>query len=180
VRGDEVLGVDEVVDIFRQKTAPAFEVALRLGAICAGAEAGVHDVLRCYSEALGVAYQIRDDLADLEETDGGGDVASRRPSIVLAVACRWAGAAERKALAEAWAAPPCDGRGAAQMRELIDRLGARDGARRLMESYKDRAIRSLCALTSAPLKRLLRRIVAKIFGDVEVMGCCNEHTPRDA
>ena len=31
----------EVLDIFRRKTAPAFDVALRLGAVCAGAGASV-------------------------------------------------------------------------------------------------------------------------------------------
>ncbi len=54
----------EVIDIFRKKTAPAFEVALQLGAIYAGIEAHdeVAEVLAAYSEALGIAYQIRDDL----------------------------------------------------------------------------------------------------------------------
>src|SRR5205823_4335039 len=57
----------QVLDIFRQKTAPAFEVALRLGALYAGTEQHeeVSEVLRAYSEALGIAYQIRDDLSDL-------------------------------------------------------------------------------------------------------------------
>src|SRR6266513_3073726 len=61
------LGSLQVLDIFRQKTAPACEVALRLGALYAGPEQHeeVSDVLRVYSEALGIAYQIRDDLSDL-------------------------------------------------------------------------------------------------------------------
>src|SRR5882672_7402678 len=56
----------QVLDIFRQKTAPAFEVALRIGAIYAGVEEHeeVGEVLQAYSEALGIAYQIRDDLSD--------------------------------------------------------------------------------------------------------------------
>lgn len=59
----------EVLDMFRRKTAPAFEVALRLGALYAGVDAHeeVVDVLRTFSEALGIAYQIRDDLSDLGE-----------------------------------------------------------------------------------------------------------------
>ena len=57
----------EVLDIFRKKTAPAFEVALRLGAIYAGEEQyeEASEVLAAYSENLGIAYQIRDDLSDL-------------------------------------------------------------------------------------------------------------------
>ena len=57
--------VREVLDIFRMKTAPAFEVALSLGAILAGCDEQFHEVLRLFSESLGIAYQIRDDLDDL-------------------------------------------------------------------------------------------------------------------
>src|SRR5260370_34881818 len=73
----------EVLNIFRQKTAPAFEVALRLGAAFAGAEDDVHSVLGRFSESLGIAYQIRDDLEDL---DSSADLQQPRPSLPLAVA----------------------------------------------------------------------------------------------
>lgn len=59
---------EQVLDLFRHKTAPAFEVALQLGALAAGCEphAAVAPVLMAYSRALGVAYQIRDDLEDAD------------------------------------------------------------------------------------------------------------------
>src|SRR5437879_6480350 len=67
VRKPEPLTTLQVLEIFRQKTAPAFEVALQLGALYAGIEQHeeVADALANYSEALGIAYQIRDDLSDL-------------------------------------------------------------------------------------------------------------------
>src|SRR5262245_1835810 len=52
----------DVLEIFKQKTAPAFEVALRLGAFLGGADAETHEVLRKYSESIGIAYQVKDDL----------------------------------------------------------------------------------------------------------------------
>lgn len=69
----------QVLDVFRHKTAPAFEVALHLGALAAGCEqhAVIASTLTAYSEALGIAYQIRDDLEDTS-----GDAAARRPSIL--------------------------------------------------------------------------------------------------
>lgn len=69
---------DEIVEIFRHKTAPAFEVALHLGALAADCEAhtAIASALTGYSEALGVAYQIRDDLEDRAE-----DAAALRPSL---------------------------------------------------------------------------------------------------
>ena len=79
--------------IFRQKTAPAFEVALRLGAAYAEAGDDVHEVLTRYSEALGIAYQIRDDLDDLSSRIGADASRSRRcrspkPSIGRAATTR--------------------------------------------------------------------------------------------
>ncbi len=98
----------EVLDIFRQKTAPAFAVALHVGAIYAGlaAHEEVEETLATYSEALGIAYQIRDDLDDMNggtrssasPSSGGSDgragarpsepsdIAGLRPSLLLATA----------------------------------------------------------------------------------------------
>ena len=44
------------------------------------------DVLQTYSEALGIAYQIRDDLSDLGASGETNDIAGLRPSLLLAVA----------------------------------------------------------------------------------------------
>jgi len=89
-RSPQPLTSAQVLDIFRSKTAPAFEVALRLGSLYAGTDLHeeVSDVLRDYSEALGIAYQIRDDLSDLGETGESNDIAGLRPSLLLAVAMR--------------------------------------------------------------------------------------------
>jgi len=98
----------QVLDIFRKKTAPAFEVALRLGALYAGLEQHeeVGAVLAVYSEALGIAYQIRDDLSDLGAREGKGG-AKGTPGERLAPSTsrgRWLGA-NRGALHRAWSRP---------------------------------------------------------------------------
>ena len=79
-RQPQSLTQHQVLDIFRKKTAPAFEVALRVGALYAGVSAHeeVEDVLHVYSEALGIAYQIRDDLSDLGDTGETNDIAGLR------------------------------------------------------------------------------------------------------
>ncbi|MCB1020079.1 MAG: polyprenyl synthetase family protein, partial [Acidobacteria bacterium] len=81
MREPRPLTAQEVLAIFQRKTAPAFAVSLEIGAACAGADQRVFEVLRKYSDALGVAYQIRDDLDDLESgADGVDDLAALRPS----------------------------------------------------------------------------------------------------
>ncbi len=56
--------VEKVLSIFAHKTAPAFGVALKIAAILADADETLLEAMDHYSEAIGVAYQIRDDLQD--------------------------------------------------------------------------------------------------------------------
>src|SRR6267143_6900174 len=93
----------EVLDIFRKKTAPAFQVALQVGSYFAAGSDELEVIFDRYSEALGIAYQIRDDIDDLAD-DGAGDDGSVRPSLPLAIAFERSHAKEplRDALRNAW------------------------------------------------------------------------------
>ncbi len=174
-----VLSVDEVLDIFRRKTAPAFEVALRLGAAYAGATGAVHDTLRRYSEALGIAYQIRDDIDDLAaEGDAPDDLQALRPSLPLAVARERAKGADADVLTRAWMRTPEPG-DAARLRALVDDAVVADRCRSMLELYKEQAIRTLPELQHASLKGLLRRVVGRIFR-AEIEGWCREFETRNA
>ena len=82
---DSWLTGTQVLEIFRSKTAPAFEVALKIGAAMAGQLEETADVLHTYSENLGIAYQIRDDLDDLGDDSAADNDVSIRPSIILAL-----------------------------------------------------------------------------------------------
>jgi geranylgeranyl pyrophosphate synthase len=171
------LPIAEVLDIFRMKTAPAFDVALSLGAILAGCDEQVHAALARYSESLGIAYQIRDDLDDLRSPMREDLFNGRRPSILPALAeeraknpadaCR-AGLAPPESVGpeESVGQAPPYGRSLSKIESA---------AWRLMEAYKSQAIGSLMALKNANLKGLLRRVIARMFNDFEIMGCCDDH-----
>jgi geranylgeranyl pyrophosphate synthase len=162
-RSPAPLAPDEVIDIFRRKTAPAFEVALRLGAIAGGAPTEVWDVLHRYSEALGVAYQVWDDLKDCREGGDGSDLLAMRPSILLAVAHQRASGGERRFFDALWRrAAPAGVRGEEVLRRMAD-LGVEAEAERLVRTYEEEAIRCLEPLTSGDLKALLRRVLFLIF-----------------
>ena len=96
------LTADHAIDIFRRKTSPAFQVALGIGAALAGAGAETQQVLRDYSEALGIAYQIRDDLEDLSDTATADDCGFSAPSLLLALACDKAKASGRERVMATW------------------------------------------------------------------------------
>jgi len=169
---------DQAIEIFQRKTSPAFEVALTIGAALAGAGAETHQVLRDYSEALGIAYQIRDDLEDLA-ADAAEDAGFAAPSLLLALACDKAKASGRERVMMLWRGGRTNESDRAAFRALLAELGVEDRARALLEAYKEQAIRTLPALQNASLKGLLRRVVGKVFR-VEIKGWCSEFETRDA
>ena len=175
-RNPQSLTQHQVLDIFRKKTAPAFEVALRVGALYAGIEQHeeVEDVLHTYSEALGIAYQIRDDLSDLGDTGETNDIAGLRPSLLLAVAHEKAKDAKKEVLASVWRRQLPAGVSVKDIEAIYTEVGADLRAKTLLETYKEEAIRCLQDLDNPNLKGLLRRVLGKIFNDVEIKGWCKE------
>ena len=181
-RAPQPLSQTQVLDIFRKKTAPAFEVALRLGAIYAGSERHeeVADALSNYSEALGIAYQIRDDLSDLGSQGETNDIAGLRPSLLLAVAYEKAKDANKTLLESVWRRSLQAGLKFEQIEALYTELKADERARQLYETYKEEAIRSLRDVDNPNLKGLLRRVIGKIFNDTEIKGWCKEFEQKNA
>ena len=54
--------------IHRAKTGALLRASLRLGAIAAGADDAQYSALSCYGEHVGLAFQIVDDILDVEES----------------------------------------------------------------------------------------------------------------
>lgn len=75
------IDMDFVKFISRYKTVPAFEVAILAGLNCSGSHQHLRPALLAYTEALGIAYQMKDDLEDFVSDN----VTARRPSAVLAL-----------------------------------------------------------------------------------------------
>jgi len=126
-----------MLDIFRGKTSPAFGAALKIGAVAAGADAALCAVLDAFSDALGVAYQIRDDIADYH---AAGHDETPRPKLSLISSLAW----------ESGAATPDD-------------PAVFQKAALLLEHYQNEAIRSLSVLRNAELKSLLRRLAERLL-----------------
>lgn len=64
-RGGEI-GLAELERLHAMKTGALLRCAVRLGALAGGADAPAQASLDRYAEALGLAFQIRDDLLDIE------------------------------------------------------------------------------------------------------------------
>jgi len=169
----------EVLEIFRHKTAPAFEVSLKLGAIFAGDSANllqtmyaqVAPTLKRYSEALGIAYQIRDDLTDFNDPS---DVLTMGPSLLVSLAYELSSGSDREQLFAITSAKSPAAPDAEAVRSLCRKVEADIRATELLDRYIDEAIESLRELENPNLKGLLRRVIGRIFKDAEVGGWCKE------
>ena len=125
--------MDFVMNIFRYKTVPAFEVSLMLGLSCTGNFAHLRPLLKTYSEALGIAYQLKDDLEDFAQDNS---LSSTRPTAALALQTEH----------PTWS-----------QEEVKDEL------QRLTDLYHQQALDALTDLDELELKRLLYQVTERIL-----------------
>lgn len=91
-RGRDDLGVDGYLEIVEGKTASLFASACRLGARVAGMDANVVDAVGRFGGKVGIAFQIIDDVLDLEGVPHevgkqlGHDLAEGKTTLPLALA----------------------------------------------------------------------------------------------
>ncbi|HJW10073.1 MAG TPA: farnesyl diphosphate synthase [Holophagaceae bacterium] len=62
-------GLDHLKTIHRLKTGALLRAAVELGAVLGGADPVQRQALRAYGEAIGLAFQIQDDILDATSTD---------------------------------------------------------------------------------------------------------------
>ena len=84
--GAAALDAEGVREMHRRKTGALMQASVMAGAIAAGATPDEMTALECYGEHLGLAFQIVDDLLDVEGTDAalgktaGKDAAGGKPT----------------------------------------------------------------------------------------------------
>jgi geranylgeranyl pyrophosphate synthase len=154
----------EVLDFFRWKTAPSFEVVFRLGALAGNAGEAEHEAIKRYSQAMGVAYQVQDDLQDFRSGGEADDIRSGRPSIVMAMAYEAASGETRERIARTWCGED-RARKPDAICDMIGELHVEADTQKLLDSYKAEAITALRPIKNPSLKVLLHRLVSVIFRD---------------
>ncbi len=152
----QTLTMDFVLDIFRNKTVPAFDVSLMMGAIFAESDAQLRTRLHQYSQAMGIAYQLQDDVEDFD-TD---EPIALRPSAVLAALCeQQAGEDFLRTLFT------CDDLKAflrlPENKSMLDK--ALNQVQQMAEQYHQQALESLREVSNVELKRLLFRVTQRIL-----------------
>jgi octaprenyl-diphosphate synthase len=163
------LNIDEPVyfDIIRQKTASLIAACCASGAASAGAGADDRDALRRFGEAVGMAFQIKDDLFDYgprseAETIGkpvGIDLREKKITLPLIHVLNRASWLERRRLISV---VKDKGRNARQVQWLVDYVRANGGigyAYDMMRQFTDEALTLLQRFGDSPARESLRNLV---------------------
>lgn len=128
----------ETLKVYALKTAPAFEAALACGVILGGRDPGAMAELNAYCRDVGVAFQLKNDLAGWRE-----DLAAGRPTYLSAVGdmaqpSSTLLAADVEAVGQRWEAEGVF----AKARQLAESL--RERARERAAAFEPAALRDLC------------------------------------
>lgn len=152
-----LLPVNELLEIYKNKTGEAIRVALLTGAIAGGADERALKILSHFSYLFGVAYQLNDDLEDLKE--GPSSSSLRNPNILVSIL---AGNMDHK-LRETlyYAVSNNDSR---LLRELIVNSNIKEETESLISMYINLIYECLGELNNITLKIALHDIVGKTFG----------------
>lgn len=161
-RGDFLLSEDDYIGIVSAKTAELCAVSCQLGAIYAGASPESVKRLAQYGRDLGIAFQIADDLLDVQGDEGsvgkslGTDLEKQKPTLPLIRVLQQLEGDERAALVAALE------RGGDELRPMLtnyyDRFQAIEYSREQAQAYADRARQQLDHLAGNEATETLRAL----------------------
>ena len=120
------LSLADLEQMHRMKTGALLRAAVRMGALAAGADGTALDALDRYAQAVGLAFQIVDDVLDVASTSAelgktaGKDAEQGKPTYVSIVGLEAARAWAERLRAEAHASLEGFGRRADRLRQLAD------------------------------------------------------------
>jgi geranylgeranyl diphosphate synthase type I len=150
---DEWMSVDYYFDMIGRKTASLIAGSAEAGAVLATEDEAVIAAYRSFGWALGLAFQLNDDLLGIwgDEAATGkatSDIATRKKTLPLIYALAQAtghdGQRLRAILAQKEAEPDPDE--VAEVLGILERVGAREFTRTRAREYRDQALAELASV----------------------------------
>jgi octaprenyl-diphosphate synthase len=151
----------EYFDLIYRKTACLFSVSMRLGAVLADATEGEEANLSAYGRAVGLAFQIVDDVLDLTATEEvlGKPVASdlREGKATLAVvhSIEHGTAADRHTIQRVLDDRSFENVGRIEIQQILAKNGSVEYAMAAADRYAEQARQALAGLPESEFKRAL-------------------------
>jgi geranylgeranyl diphosphate synthase, type I len=168
---DALMTVDAYFDMIGRKTAALISASIEAGALLATDDDEVIARYRAFGWALGIAFQLNDDLLGIwgaEQTTGkaASDVAHRKKTLPVLYAAENAGPEDRARLLELYGSPEPTEADVAEIVAVLEKVGAREHTRAEARRYRDRALAELDAAgviqpaARARLEEIIVRVIA--------------------
>lgn len=151
----------EYFEMISKKTASLFEASTTIGALVAEANPESVESMRNYGHALGMSFQIIDDILGLTGDERelgkpvGSDIREGKRTLLVIYALAKASAKERRTILKALGNMKASRRESSAAARAIALTGAIDFSRRKAEDYAQEARRSLLSLPGSNERRLL-------------------------
>jgi geranylgeranyl diphosphate synthase type I len=147
---DDVMSIDAYFDMIGRKTAALIAASIEAGALLATDDEAVIGRYRAFGWALGIAFQVNDDLLGIwgaERATGkaASDVAHRKKTLPVIYAVEHAGPEDRARLLQLYATDAPSAGQQAEIVRILERVGARDYTRDTARRYRDQALAELDA-----------------------------------
>ncbi len=157
-------GVDEAryLRVIELKTARLFEASAALGALCADSDQAAVDSMRRYGHALGMAYQLVDDLLDyiadptVSGKNLGADLAEGKPTLPLIYAMANGTSAQSTLIQEAIHSGEINR--LPDVLNAVEQTGAIPYTRACAERYRNEALAAILEIPDSSYKRALIEI----------------------
>jgi len=163
---------DIYLKVVRGKTAALFSAATEVGGVVAGAPEEMVQALFTYGDALGIAFQIADDLLDYTGTTAaigkntGDDFRERKLTLPLIKAVAKANAEERAFWARVIEKGDQREGDLAQALAIMNRHGALEAARADALAWAARGRAALAQVPDHPLRQMLDDLTAYVVARI--------------
>jgi geranylgeranyl diphosphate synthase type I len=141
--------LEEYLAMVERKTGALFDASLALGGLAGGASLEAVEALGGCGRALGIAFQVRDDMLGVWGTErltgkpAASDIRRRKKSLPVVCALVRADAGQREELARAYGGNDLASEDVERVLEVMDSLGTRRYCADMAAGYRDQALREL-------------------------------------
>lgn len=151
---------DEYYQIIGRKTATFLALSMACGAIAAGVDEAAVQRMYDTGYAMGMAFQIRDDIFDYEQHNqsgkpAGNDIRERKITLPLLHALRQAGTKEREKILRHIRRAAKRTRSVTKVIDFVHRQKGQEYAEKVMTEYSRKAITMLHELPDTPYRAAL-------------------------
>ena len=167
---DDLMSVELYFDMIGRKTAALIAASIEAGALLATDDEEVIARYRGFGWALGLAFQLNDDLLGIwgsEQSTGkqASDIARRKKTLPVIYAFEHAGPEDRERLSTLYGNGGPTQADVAEIVAILERTGARDYTRDHARRYRDEALAELDAarVVDADARARLEEVIVSVI-----------------